>query len=129
MKQRLSKELQQDMQCHLATSGEIKLVPYAWDSTKEHFNKPARYRATVNVQENGRTHVIPIQTGSNGNRYNKIFTTANGEVRTTQTKVIMVLAFPLKYGKALVGALMQDEMREMEAFIRTRKDTTNWAEA
>jgi hypothetical protein len=29
----------------------------------------------------------------------------------------------------LVGALMQDEMREMEAFIRTRKDVTNWAEA
>lgn len=129
MKQRLSKNMEQDMHCKFGTNGEIKLVPYSWDSENEHFDQSTRYRATVKVEENGRTHIVPSQTGSNGSRYNKIFTTANGEVRTTQTKVIMVLAYPLKYGKVLVGALMQDEMREMEAFIRTRKDVTNWAEA
>ena len=129
MKQRLAKDLQQDMHCKFQSNGEIKLVPYSWDSENEHFGRRTRYRATVDVQENGHTHILPVQSGANGSRYNKIFTTANGEVRTTQSKVIMVLAYPLKYGKALVGALMQDEMREMEAFIRTRKDVTNWAEA
>ena len=129
MEQNLSTGVQMDMNCEFETSGVIKLIPHSWNASQEVFEAQSRYRATVSVQENGRTNILPIKVGSHGERYNKIFTTANGEVRTTKNKVIMVLAFPKKYGKALVGALMQDEMKEMEAFIRTRKDTTNWAEA
>ena len=129
MKTKLSNQVKQDMHCKFETSGEIKLVPYSWDSENELFDHPTRYRAMVNVQENGHTHIVPSQTGSHGRRYKKIYVTANGEVRTTQSRVIMVLSFPLKYGKTLVGRMMHEEMKEMEVFIRTRKNVTNWAEA
>ena len=59
-------------------------------------------------------------------RYNRLFSTAHGEIKESESTVIFTLRFPKKYGKELITALHQEETEDMKAYIKTRKTNTEW---
>lgn len=75
---------------------------------------------------NKRTTRSPYAKDS-GSRYNTLFRTAHGEVKETRRNVIFQFRFPKRMGKAFIQALQREEREEQQAFVKTRREETNWA--
>ena len=78
------------------------------------------------ITENDGTSHFKCYRHDSGSRYNRLFTTAHGDIKESISSVIFTLRFPKKYGKALIESLHNDETEEMKAYIKTRKDITEW---
>lgn len=77
------------------------------------------------TNESGTSHFQPYAKDS-GSRYHTLFTTAHGQVKETRESVIFELRFPKKLGKVLIGTLHREETEEQEAWIKTRREETQW---
>ena len=86
---------------------------------------PTKFTAYV-PHHNKRTTRSPYAKDS-GSRYITLFRTAHGEVKETRRNVIFQLSFPKRMGKALIQALLREEQEEQQAFVKTRREETNWA--
>lgn len=85
----------------------------------------ASQKGRMITEDDGTSHFRRYRHGS-GSRYNRLFSTAHGEVKESASKVIFVLRFPKRMGKALIAALLDSESREMKAYVRTQKTKTEW---
>lgn len=54
---------------------------------------------------------------NSGSRYNHLYFTAHGEVKTTNEKVIIRLAFPKKWNKYVIANALIHETDDMAEFI------------
>ena len=79
------------------------------------------------VTEDDGTSRFRAYAKDSGSRYNTLFRTAHGEVKETRRNVIFQLRFPKRMGKALIQALLREEQEEQQAFVKTRREETNWA--
>ena len=82
-------------------------------------------KGKMTQMKDGQFHFTPYAENS-GSRYNRLFTTAHGDIKESESTVIFTLRFPKRMGKALIEALYNDESEEMKAYIKTRRTMTEW---
>lgn len=78
------------------------------------------------ITEDDGTSYFKHYRQNSGSRYNRLFATAHGDIKESESTVIFTLRFPKRMGKALIEALYKDETEEMKAYIKTRKQTVEW---
>lgn len=119
------------------SNGDINIFPCAWEEGKSVTDgKRIRYRAGIEVDDDGRTRIKRCNDGKNGPKYKTIFETAHGsvkvnhkwkQVRPDMESIRIGFKFPRKYGVALIKSMLEDEFDEVLSFIKTRKEETIWS--
>ena len=135
----LRQNVQMDGAVNFNVNGDITVIPCPWESDKEVTEgKRIRYRAGIEVDIDGRTHVKRYNDGKRGAWRETIFETAHGAVKVSRPRfvrgrrqlaresVFVTLRFPKSYGLALIKTLFLQESDEMMAYLKTRKEETIW---
>ena len=119
--------LNMETQTVFHTSGDINIYPCDFERGQQIVagGTRASQKGRMITEDDGTSHFKHYRQGS-GSRYEPLFGTAHGEVKETKQSVIMTFRFPKKLGKALIEALFAEECEEVKAFIKTRRQTTNW---
>ena len=109
------------------TSGDINIYPCEFERGQQIVagGTRASQKGRMITEDDGTSHFKHYRQGS-GSRYNRLFTTAQGDIKESVSTVIFTLRFPKRMGKALIEALYNDESEEMKAYIKTRRITTEW---
>ncbi len=130
-----------DGSINFQANGDINIYPCPWESDKQVTGgERVRYRAGIEVDQDGRTRVKRYNDGKNGPKLETLYETAHGAVKMTRPQirpyngrrrmdeefVYVTFKFPKKYGLALTKALYAEESDEMMAFFKTRKEETVW---
>ena len=116
-----------DTQTVFHTSGDINIFPCDFERGQQIVASGTRasQKGRMITEEDGTSYFKHYRHNS-GNRYDRLFTTAHGDIKESASTVIFTLRFPKKYGRALIEALYQQETEEMKAYIKTRKTKTEW---
>ena len=137
----LQQAVKMDGSINFQTNGDINVYPCPWESDKEVTDGTrVKYRAGIEVDQDGRTRVKRYNDGKNGPKLETLYESAHGAVKMTRPQirpyngrrrmdeefVYVTFKFPKKYGLALTKALYAEECDEMMAFFKTRKEETVW---
>lgn len=137
----LQNAAQMDASVNFQLNGNMLIVPCPWESDKEVTDGTrVKYRAGIEVDQDGRTRVKRYNDGKNGPKLETLYESAHGAVKMTRPQirpyngrrrmdeefVYVTFKFPKKYGLALTKALYAEESDEMMAFFKTRKEETVW---
>ena len=108
-------------------SGDINIYPCDFERGQHIVagGSRASQKGRMITEDDGTSHFKHYRHNS-GSRYTTLFTTANGNIKESESTVIFTLRFPKRMGKALIESLFTEEMGEMEAFIKTRTTKTEW---
>ena len=137
----LQNAAQMDASVNFQLNGNMLIVPCPWESDKEVTDGTrVKYRAGIEVDQDGRTRVKRYNDGKNGPKLETLYESAHGAVKMTRPQirlyngrrrmdeefVYVTFKFPKKYGLALTKALYAEESDEIMAFFKTRKEETIW---
>ena len=137
----LQNAAQMDASVNFQLNGNMLIVPCPWESDKEVTDGTrVKYRAGIEVDQDGRTRVKRYNDGKNGPKLETLYESAYGAVKMTRPQirpyngrrrmdeefVYVTFKFPKKYGLALTKALYAEESDEIMAFFKTRKEETVW---
>ena len=117
-----------ETQTTYSENGKINIYPCAFEENPHlvaHGDRVSQKGRMV-THDDGTSHFHPYAVDS-GSRYNTLFRTAHGEVKETQDNVIFLLRFPKRLGKGLIESMLREEQNEQQAFVKTRRDETQWA--
>ena len=108
-------------------NGDINIYPCAFELGQQIVSdgNRASQKGRMVTENDGTSHFRHYRHNS-GSRYNRLFTTAHGDIKESESTVIFTLRFPKRIGKALIEALYNDESEEMKAYIKTRRTMTEW---
>ena len=108
-------------------SGDINIYPCDFERGQQIVagGTHASQKGRMITEDDGTSHFKHYRQNS-GCRYNRLFTTAHGDIKESESTVIFTLRFPKRIGKALIEALYNDETEEMKAYIKTRRIMTEW---
>ena len=139
--QLLLQNVQMDGSINFMTNGDINVIPCPWEDEKRvTAGRCVRYRAGVEVEADGRTHVKRYNDGQQGPKHDVLFETTHGAVKITRPLyhknssrrrlerefVYVSFKFPKKYGLALMKSLYEEEADQILSFFKTRKEQTIW---
>ena len=137
----LQNAAQMDASVNFQLNGNMLIVPCPWEDEKQVTDGTrVKYRAGIEVDQDGRTRVKRYNDGKNGPKLETLYESAHGAVKMTRPQirpyngrrrmdeefVYVTFKFPKKYGLALTKALYAEESDEMMAFFKTRKEETVW---
>ena len=137
----LLQAVKMDGSINFQTNGDINIYPCPWEDDKEVTDGTrVKYRAGIEVDQDGRTRVKRYNDGKNGPKLETLYESAHGAVKMTRPQirpyngrrrmdeefVYVTFKFPKNYGLALTKALYAEESDEMMAFFKTRKEETVW---
>ncbi len=119
--------LNMETQTVFHTSGDINIYPCDFERGQQIVAGGTRtsQKGRMITEDDGTSHFKHYRHNS-GSRYNRLFATAHGEVKESQSSVIFTLRFPKKYGQSLIESLFKEETEKMEAYIKTRTTSTEW---
>lgn len=119
--------LQMETQTVFTENGNINIYPCGFEQGQHivYGGGEASQKGRMVTDDDGTSRFTPYAKDS-GSRYNRLFTTAHGEVKETLDSVIFQLRFPKRLGKALIESLYREETEEQAAFIKTRRTETQW---
>ena len=108
-------------------NGNINIYPCGFEAGQHIVSdgNRASQKGRMVTEDDGTSHFRAYAKDS-GQRYTTLFRTAHGEVKETRGHLIFQLRFPKQMGKALIAALFHEETEEQAAFIKTRREETNW---
>ena len=130
-----------DGSINFQTNGDINVYPCPWEDDKEVTDGTrVKYRAGIEVDQDGRTRVKRYNDGKNGPKLETLYESAHGAVKMTRPQirpyngrrrmdeefVYVTFKFPKKYGLALTKALYAEETDEIMSYFKTRKEETVW---
>ena len=109
------------------SSGDINIYPCDFERGQQIVlgGTRASQKGRMITEDDGTSHFKHYRHNS-GSRYHRLFTTAHGDIKESESTVIFTLRFPKRMGKALIEALYNDESEEMKAYIKTRRTMTEW---
>jgi hypothetical protein len=128
----LQQAVKMDGSINFQTNGDINVYPCPWEDDKEVTDGTrVKYRAGIEVDQDGRTRVKRYNDGKNGPKLETLYESAHGAVKMTRPQirpyngrrrmdeefVYVTFKFPKKYGLALTKALYAEESDEMMAFF------------
>ena len=127
MKKVFINNLQMETQTVFTENGNINIYPCGFELGKHIVSGgvEASQKGRMVTEENGTSRFTPYAEGS-GSRYHTLFRTPHGEVKESGSTVIFQLRFPKRLGKRLIESLYDEEISEMQAFIKTRREETLW---
>ena len=117
----LNNAVQMDASVNFQMNGNMLIVPCPWESDKEVTDGTrVKYRAGIEVDQDGRTRVKRYNDGKNGPMHDTLYETAHGAVKMTRAIyrksgrqtgqrcindefVYVTFKFPKKYGLALMN--------------------------
>lgn len=107
--------------------GNINILPCAFELGKciTANGDTVTRKGRMTVDTEGRSQFRPFRTDGKP-RYQHVFNTPHGEVRTTKRSIIVQFVFPKRYEKGLVNSLFGEECDDVKAFLRTRPAGTAW---
>ena len=128
-----------DASVNFMANGDINIYPCPWESDKEvPSGRRVRYRGGIEVDSDGRTQVKRYNEGT-GPKHETLFETAHGVVKMTRLwhfadgakravhgSVYVTFKFPKKSGLTLMKALYKEEVEEVMAYLKSRKEETLW---
>ncbi len=116
-----------DTQTVFHASGDINIYPCDFERGQQIVSGGTRasQKGRMITEDDGTSRFKHYRHDS-GSRYNRLFTTAHGDIKESGSSVIFTLRFPKRMGKALIEALHDEECEEMKAYIKTRRTTTEW---
>jgi len=119
--------LQMETQTVFNQNGNINIYPCGFEAGQHIVSggNRASQKGRMVTEDDGTSHFRAYAKDS-GQRYTTLFRTAHGEVKETRGHLIFQLRFPKQMGKALIAALFHEETEEQAAFIKTRREETNW---
>jgi len=109
-------------------NGKIKVSPWKLEEN-HHIVADGNFvsqKGRMVTEDDGTSVFRPYAVGS-GSRYKTIFCTGHGMMKETKNDIIVQLHLPKRLGKAMIKALLMEEVEEMCAFIKTRRTKTFWA--
>mgnify|MGYP003295034362 CR=1 FL=1 len=108
-------------------SGDINIYPCDFERGQQIVSGDIRasQKGRMITEDDGTSHFKHYRHDS-GSRYNRLFTTAHGDIKESGASVIFTLRFPKRMGKALIEALLREEAEEMKAYVKTRRTKTEW---
>lgn len=131
-----------DASVNFMMNGDINVYPCPWESEKEVTDgRRVHYKGGIEVDADGRTRVKRYNIGANGPQHDVLFETAHGAVKMTRPQyhpsdngrrrirqefVYVVFKFPKKFGATLTKACFAEEVDEVMAYLKTRKEETIW---
>ena len=137
----LQNAAQMDASVNFQLNGNMLIVPCPWESDKEVTDGTrVKYRAGIEVDQDGRTRVKRYNDGKNGPKLETLYESAHGAVKMTRPQirpyngrrrmdeefVYVTFKFPKKYGLALTKAMYEDESDQIMSYLKTRKEETIW---
>lgn len=104
------------------TSGDINIYPCDFERGKQIVagGTRASQKGRMITWDDGTSHFKHYRYNS-GSRYNRLFTTAHGDIKESESTVIFTLRFQKRMSKALIETLYNDESEEMKTYIKTRR--------
>ena len=119
--------LQMETQTVFAENGCINIYPCAFEQGQHIVSggSEASQKGRMVTVDDGSSRFTPYAKDS-GSRYRQLFRTAHGEVKETLGSVIFQMRFPKRLGKALIESLFREEAEQQAAFVRTRREETQW---
>lgn len=122
-------DVRMDTQTAFMANGDINIYPCAWEADKSPVTTEgmASYKGRITVEEDGRTHVMPYNIGSQGPRYVELY-------RTEHCRVVRTLGGAViekwKYGPSLtaddIRRIREQEGRNIDGFYTSRRQETRW---
>lgn len=108
-------------------SGDINIYPCSFERGRSIVAQGTRasQKGRMVTEDDGTSLFRPYAKDS-GARYRKLFQTAHGEVKATKESIIVAFRFPQRMGRTLIEALFGEETAEVKAFIKTRRQDTEW---
>lgn len=108
-------------------SGDINIYPCDFERGQQIVSGGTRasQKGRMITEDDGTSRFKHYRHDS-GSRYNRLFTTAHGDIKESASTVIFLLRFPKRMGKALIEALLREEAEEMKAYVKTRRTKTEW---
>ena len=139
-KQQILNDVQMDTQTTFMNNGDINIYPCVWEQDKGSVTadgkRMVRYRASVMVEEDGRTLMKRYHDGQNGPKYETLFQTAHSDVKRTRSMnhgrrgcLKIEFRFPRRYPLSLMKNLFNQETQEIMAYLNSRKEETVWKNA
>lgn len=115
----------QTMYCE---NGEINIYPCSFEVNPMMVvdGEYASQKGRMVTFNDGTSKFHPYAVDS-GSRYKTIYCSAHGSLRETKNDVVFQLRFPKRLGKGLIMDLLRKEVKEMVAFVKTRREETQWA--
>ena len=109
-------------------NGNINIYPCGFEAGQHIVSggDRASQKGRMVTEDDGTSVFRPYAVGS-GSRYKTIFCTGHGMMKETKNDIIVQLHLPKRLGKAMIKALLMEEVEEMCAFIKTRRTKTFWA--
>lgn len=119
--------LNMETQTVFHTSGDINIYPCDFERGQQILagGTRASQKGRMITDNDGTSHFKHYRHNS-GSRYNRLFTTAHGDIKESESTVIFTLRFQKRMSKALIEALYNDESEEMKAYIKKRRTQTEW---
>ena len=135
----LEQDVKMDASVNFMANGDINIYPCPWEDDKEVTRgRRVRYRGGIEVDADGRTRVKRYNDGT-GPKHETLFETAHGVVKMTRLwhyadgrnsdnkgSVYVMFKFPKKYGLTLMKACFKEEVDQVMAYLKTRKEETLW---
>ena len=72
------------------------------------------------TNDDGSSKFLPY-VGGGGSRYTRIFKTRHGTVKQSKANIIFSINMPKKYGKKLINSILNEELRQIEAYAKSQK--------
>lgn len=109
-------------------SGSMLITPAPYEADKDPITRGGKIvsnRGRMTVLSNGAAHFSPYQK-TNRKVYRRRFVTRHGELRVTNSDVIISFHFPQRMKNGEMRRLYYKESAEMREFIRTVQTPNDW---
>ncbi|MDD5861063.1 MAG: hypothetical protein PUD15_00670 [Prevotella sp.] len=124
-----------ETQTQFHENGDIDIFPASFELGRNDVAPgKAKYRARIEVAEDGTTKVRMPSNKAIGSRYLTIFATDHGSIRVTKggitkrRRLVVQFRFPNSCSQAEINLLFGNEYKKMEEYLQNNKTTDIWKE-
>lgn len=123
--QQMLQNVRMDTQTIFHTNGDMNIYPCPWVDAQVTQGGRKRPKGRMTIEEDG-TSVFHAYRHNSGSRYKHLYVTENGELKRTNSNLIVKLTLPLAVGRmAIVDALWR-QMGAIVNYIKSQNDTIEW---
>lgn len=111
-----------DTQTIFHENGIVSIYPCSYEMGNHHIvagNTKVTQKGKLSTDDDGHSNFMPYQS-SGASRYKRLFKTRHGEVKKTKANILFSMVFPKNYGKALIHAMLEEEMAKMRSYVSTQ---------
>ena len=125
VQQILAGEIKMDTQTRFHVNGDVNIYPCGWVDEQVTTGGRRQPKGRMTIEEDG-TSFFKAYRQNSGSRYERLFETANGEVKRTKRSLIVKMVLPLGIGRINMIEALTGQVHEIVHYIRSQKENTIW---